>query len=84
MNKATDLINEVFQALSNLLRYTGRLIGRMSPPALLGAALLLAFLISILPLALVLFAAFMLVKVGVGACFISARRQRATPYKDVE
>lgn len=84
MNKATALIDEIFQALTNMLRYAARLIGRMSPPALLGAALILAFLVSILPLALVLFVAFMLIKLAVGACVISTRRQRATPYKDVE
>ncbi len=84
MNQATALIDEIFQALTSMLRYAAPLIGRMSPPALLGAALILAFLVSILPLALVLFVTFMLIKLAVGACVISNRRQRATPYKDVE
>jgi hypothetical protein len=76
MNKATALIDEIFQALTNMLRYAGRLIGRMSPPALLGAALVLAFLFSILPLALVLFVALMLIKVAVGACVVGGRRAK--------
>ena len=72
----TDLIDEIFRAFAQALRYAMRLIGRMSPQALLGAALILAFLASILPLALVLFTIFLLIKVSVGACFIGGRRQR--------
>jgi hypothetical protein len=74
MNKATALIDEIFQALTNMLRYAARLIGRMSPPALLGAALVLAFICSILPLALVLFVVFLLIKLVVGATVIGGRR----------
>lgn len=83
MDKVTALFNELYQAFMRTLRFGVGLIGRMSPPALLGAALVLAFICSILPLALVLFAVFMLLKVAVGVSVIS-RRQRPTPYKDVE
>jgi hypothetical protein len=83
MNKAADLIDEIFQALTQMLRYALRLIGRMSPPALLGAALVLAFICSILPLAIVLFAFFMLIKIAVGACVIGRRRANR-PQEHVE
>lgn len=73
---ASEIIDEVFDAMTRVLRYCVRLIRGMSPPALLGAALLLALVLSILPLAIVLFAAFMLVKIAVGACVIGERRRR--------
>jgi hypothetical protein len=69
-----DLIEEIFRAFAQTLRYGVRLIGRMSPPALLGAALILAFICSILPLALVLFVVFLLIKLVVGATVIGSRR----------
>ncbi|MHA4869810.1 hypothetical protein ACXZ1M_19150 [Duganella sp. PWIR1] len=69
-----DLIEEIFRAFAQTLRYGVRLIGRMSPPALLGAALVLAFICSILPLALVLFVVFLLIKLVVGATVIGSRR----------
>jgi hypothetical protein len=72
----TDLFDEIWRAFAQMLRHGVRLIGRMSPPALLGAALLLAFIVSILPLALVLFVTFMLIKLAVGACVIGKRRRR--------
>ncbi|MYM30751.1 hypothetical protein SAMN05192549_105271 [Duganella sacchari] len=71
-----DLMEEILRAFMQTVRYGVRLIGRMSPPALLGAALLLAFICSILPLALVLFVVFMLIKLAVGACVIGGRRAR--------
>ncbi|WP_373990748.1 hypothetical protein [Duganella sp. BuS-21] len=69
-----DLIEEIFRAFAQTLRYGVRLIGRMSPPALLGAALVLAFICSILPLALVLFVVFLLIKLVVGATVVGSRR----------
>ena len=71
-----DLFDEIFRAFTQTVRYGVRLVGRMSPPALLGAALVLAFIFSILPLALVLFVIFMLIKLAVSACVIGKRRQR--------
>lgn len=70
------IIDEIFSAFARVLRHSVRLIRGMSPPALLGAALVLALIVSILPLALVLFAFFMLVKIAVGACVLSGRRRR--------
>ena len=71
-----DLIEEILHAFVRTLRHGVRLIGRMSPPALLGAALVLAFILTILPLALVLFVIFLLIKIAVGASVIGSRRQR--------
>ncbi|WP_343730196.1 hypothetical protein [Duganella sp.] len=76
MSKLNTLIDEIIHAFKQTLRYGVRLIDRMSPPALLGAALVLAFICSILPLALVLFAFFMLIKLAVGATVICGRRNQ--------
>ncbi|TFW30334.1 hypothetical protein [Duganella callida] len=76
MQSVLDLFEEIFQALCRMARYGVRLIGRMSPQALLGAALVLAFICSILPLALVLFVIFLLIKLAVGASVLGARRHR--------
>ncbi|MBV7536382.1 hypothetical protein KW842_11455 [Duganella sp. sic0402] len=83
MNKVSALFDEIFHAFSRALRYGGRLIGGMSPQALLGAALVLALVCAVLPLALTLFVVFLLVKLACGASLV-ARRSRYTPYKDVE
>jgi Flp pilus assembly protein TadB len=71
-----DLLEEIFHAFAQTVRYGVRLVQRMSPPALLGAALILAFILTILPLAMVLFAFFLLLKIAVGACVVGSRRQR--------
>jgi hypothetical protein len=75
MQPVLDLFDEIFRAFAQLARHGVRLVGRMSPQALLGAALILAFILTILPLALVLFVVFMLIKIAVGACVINKRRQ---------
>jgi hypothetical protein len=72
----SGIIDEIFSAFTRVLRHSARLIRDMSPPALLGAALLLALILSVLPLAIVLFAFFMVVKIAVGACVIGSRRRR--------
>jgi hypothetical protein len=82
MNKLHTLFDEIFQAFTRTLRFGVGLIGRMSPPALLGAALVLAFICSILPLALVLFAIFLLIKLAVGACVLGKRARH--PQEHVE
>jgi len=71
-----DLIEEILRAFAQTLRYGAHLVQRMSPRALLGAALVLAFILTILPLAIVLFAFFLLLKIAVGACVVGSRRQR--------
>lgn len=83
MTKISALFNEIFQAFTRALRYGVRLVGGMSAPALLGAALVLALICAVLPLALTLFVVFLLVKLAFGASAI-VRRPRYTAYKDVE
>lgn len=72
----SNLLDEVFATCMHMLRRAGRLIGAMPPSALLGVALALALILAILPMAIVLFAAFMLVKLAVVGCVMAKRRQR--------
>jgi hypothetical protein len=70
------LLDEIFATCMHMLRRAGRLIGAMPPSALLGVALALALILAILPMAIVLFAAFMLVKLAVLGCVMAKRRHR--------
>ena len=63
-----NVVDEIARAFTQALRFGARTIRRLSWPALLGAALVLAFIISILPLALTLFAVFVLFKLVTGSC----------------
>lgn len=63
-----NVVDEITRALTQALRYGARTIRRLSWPALLGCALVLAFIVSILPLALTLFAIFLLIKLALGGC----------------
>lgn len=67
-HRTGNVVDEIVHAFSQALRYGGRSIRRLSWPALLGCALVLAFLISILPLALTLFAIFLAIKLVLCAC----------------
>lgn len=67
-HRTGNVIDEIVGAFSQALRYGARSIRRLSWPALLGCALVLAFIISILPLALTLFAIFLAVKLVMCAC----------------
>lgn len=67
-HNAGNVVDEITRAFTQALRFGARTIRRLSWPALLGAALVLAFLVSILPLALTLFAIFLVVKLVMGAC----------------
>jgi len=58
-----ETIDEVVQAAAGLCRNGMRRLQRMSWPALLVSCVLLAMLLTILPLALTLFAIFLIVKV---------------------
>jgi hypothetical protein len=73
-HRTGNVFDEMAQAFSHAVRYGARTIRRMSMPALLGCALVLAFIISILPLALTLFALFLVVRLVTGACGSNARR----------
>jgi ABC-type Mn2+/Zn2+ transport system permease subunit len=72
----SNLLDEMFDTCMHMLRRAARLIGAMPPSALLGVALALALILAILPMAIVLFAAFMLVKLAVLGCVMAKRRQR--------
>ncbi|WP_374358384.1 hypothetical protein [Pseudoduganella danionis] len=76
-----NFLEEVLQAFVRVARFGGRLLRRMSPQAILAAALLLALIVAVLPLALVLFIVFMVFKVMVGASFIHGRRDPR--FKDI-
>lgn len=75
-NSLSNLLDEMFATCMHMLRRAARLIGAMPPSALLGVALALALILAILPMAIVLFAAFMLVKLAVLGCVMAKRRQR--------
>jgi hypothetical protein len=70
------LLDEFAQAFLKAARYTMGAVVRMSWPALLACCVTLALAITVLPLALFLFIAFMLVKLIVGAIVIHARMRR--------
>lgn len=73
-----DVLNEVGTAFLRTARYGARTVQRMSWPALLVACILMAFFLTLLPLALLLFSAFLLLKLAVGACILE-RRNKAQP-----
>ncbi len=84
LESLSSLLDDVWHALCRTVRYAANAIATMSWPALLLTAVLMAFAISLVPLALTLFVLFMLVKLVVGGLVISKRRNRNTPtdYKD--
>ena len=71
-----DLLDDVVRAFLHTGRIGLRALRRMSWPALLLSSVLLALLLTILPLALVLFTVFLLLKLAVGAVVIGSRRAR--------
>ena len=75
-----DLAHDIVRAC----RRAARAIAVMPWPAMLVCCVGLALVISILPLALFLFIAFMALKLVVGAFVIDARRTRPTEYKHAE
>lgn len=72
----SSLLDGIFATCLHMLRRAARLVGAMPPSALLGVALALALILAILPMAIVLFAAFMLVKLAVLGCVLAKRRHR--------
>ena len=73
-HRTGNVFDEIVSAFAQTLRFGARTIRRLSWPALLGCALVLAFIISILPLALTLFAIFLVFKLVMCAC--DGRRSR--------
>jgi hypothetical protein len=69
-----DSMEDVARDIVRACRRGARTIAAMPWPAMLGCCIVLAFVISILPLALFLFILFMGVKVVAGAFVIDRRR----------
>ena len=76
------LLDDIWHALCRAVRYASNAIATMSWPALLITAVLIAFAISLVPLALTLFVLFMLIKFVVGGFVINKRRNRVQPTDD--
>jgi hypothetical protein len=69
-----DSMEDVARDIVRACRRGARIIAAMPWPAMLACCIVLAFVISILPLALFLFILFMGVKIVVGAFVIDRRR----------
>jgi hypothetical protein len=73
------LMDDIGEAFSRVMRgcvRAAKQIATLPWPALLAASILLAFALTIVPLALFLFVVFLLLKFAVGAFVIDARRHR--------
>ena len=71
-----DLLDDIFRATMQAARGLARAIGAMAWPQLLATCVVLALLITILPLAFTLFVVFMLVKLVVAAIVLQSRRNK--------
>ncbi|WLI89919.1 hypothetical protein Q4S45_02000 [Massilia sp. R2A-15] len=74
-----ELLDEIGRALMQAVRHGARALGAMSWPQLLAACIMLALVITIVPLAICLFVFFMIVKVAVAAIVINTRRHKDRP-----
>jgi hypothetical protein len=75
----STLLDDIGEACVTVVRSCGRAargIADLPWPALLVAALVLAFALTIVPVALFLFVVFMVIKFAVAAIVIGKRRQR--------
>ena len=72
------LLDDIWRALCRTVRYASNAIATMSWPALLITAVLMAFAITLVPLAITLFLVFMVIKLVVGGMVIGTRRNRRT------
>ena len=71
-----ELLDDILRATMQAARRLARTIGAMAWPQLLATCLLLSVVITIVPLALTLFIAFMVIKLVVAAIVLQTRRQR--------
>lgn len=71
-----ELLDEIGRALMQAVRQGARAVGAMSWPQLLAACILLALVVTIVPLAICLFIFFMIVKFAVAAIVINTRRHK--------
>lgn len=63
----TDTVQEAWSAMVRIVRHAMRRLERMPWPTLLAVCVMLALLITVLPLALTLFVLFLLVKLAANA-----------------
>jgi hypothetical protein len=73
----STVLNEIADAFAQLMRlvaHTAKRVAALPWPALLAASIVLAFAITIIPLAFTLFVAFMLLKLAVAAIVVDKRR----------
>lgn len=89
MNNATfdsfyATLQEMGRAIGTAARAGAAAVATMSWPALAVCCVLLAFAITIVPLALFLFVMFMAIKLIFGAFADRAQRGKPTPYKPVD
>jgi hypothetical protein len=75
-----DLLEEMGRTFTAVVRRGSRAIAGMSWPALLLFCVVLAMMISIVPLALFLFAVFLAIKLIVGAIVLGSRRDKMPPH----
>ncbi len=78
----TETLREAFDGLTRIARHALRRLERMPWPALLAACVMLALLVTVLPLALTLFVLFLLVKLVAGA-LSSQHRHPPAPHDPV-
>ena len=71
------LLDDIFRATVQAARSLARAISTMAWPQLFATAVVLALLLTILPLAFTLFVTFMLVKLVVAAIVIQSRRHKS-------
>lgn len=83
-NDFTATLQEIGRALSRAARYGAAAVATMSWPALAIACLLIAFAVTILPLALFLFVMFMLIKIIFAAIADRKERGAPTPYRPAD
>lgn len=81
----TDVLREVGKAATHIGHFFMRTLSRMSWPGLLASCVMLALLLTILPLALTLFAVFLLLKLAasmIASYHDKKRNGRYTPHKE--
>lgn len=74
----SSMLADVRRAFRQLMRVgaeAGAIIAALPWPALLGAAIVLAFVFTILPLVIVLFIGFLLLKLAINALFAPPQRR---------
>ncbi|NRR31769.1 hypothetical protein HSX11_16445 [Oxalobacteraceae bacterium] len=72
----SELLGDLFHALGRTARLLMHGLQRASWPALLAVSLVAAVMLTIVPLALMLFLALLLVKLVIGVFFLARRRAR--------